>query len=124
MPQRPRPQPIDHARFLDLLSAEFPEVIEAFTRYEKGLLHCEMGAFRRVAEQAMDTGRLWQAEKYFRFIERVLKEATPEVENAVEISFLEDLALGEFTEVRYRAIEERMPERLRAKLIRVNARWK
>ena len=36
--------------------------------------------------------------------------------NAVEISFLEDFALGEFTPARHRAVKERMPRLLRKML--------
>ena len=68
-----KPEPIDHARFLQMLTDEFPEVPQAFDEYRKGLLHCEMGAFARLTEEAMDQGRFWQAENYFNFIERVRK---------------------------------------------------
>lgn len=84
----------------------------------KGLLHCEMGAFRRAAEDALDQGKLWQAEKYFRFVEQVLPVANPDVENALEVSFLEDLALGECTPARRKAVKERMPWSLRKKVDR------
>ncbi len=117
------PALIDHALLIDLLSTEFPVVVASFDRTEKGLLHCEMGAFLRAAERAMDSGRLWEAGQHFRVIERVLREATPEVANAVEVSFLEGLALGEFTEARYRAVRERMPRPLREKFVAMNERW-
>jgi hypothetical protein len=50
--------------FLAQVSAELPAVIAQFTQfncYELGLLHCEVGAFRRATGQAMDVGRLWAA---------------------------------------------------------------
>jgi hypothetical protein len=62
-----------------------------------------MGAFRRVTEQAMDADQLWKAEKYFRFVEWISKKAAPAAQNAIEISALEDLALGDFTEARFPA---------------------
>jgi hypothetical protein len=115
---------IDHAGFLALLSAQFPEVIAAFDQTERGLLHCEMASFRSAAERAMDAGQLWYAERCFRLIERVYGAATPAVRNAIEISFLEDLALGELTEVRYHAVKGRMPDSLRRMMVAVNDRWK
>ena len=33
---------IDHAKFLQLLTEEFPKVPQAFDECGKGLLHCEM----------------------------------------------------------------------------------
>lgn len=56
---------IDHAKFLEMLTREYPEVPQAFSEYGKGLLHCEMGTFARLAEKAMDEG-FWKAEQYFR----------------------------------------------------------
>lgn len=49
---------VDHARFLEMLTAEFPEVPQAFDGYGKGLLHCEMGVFARLTEEAMDCGAI------------------------------------------------------------------
>jgi hypothetical protein len=54
--------PIDHEKFVAMLGAEFPEVIAGFQPTEGGILHCEMAAFRRSAEEAMDAGRLWAVE--------------------------------------------------------------
>src|SRR5437879_4036816 len=87
-----RPETIDRATFLQMLK-EFPEVTQALDEYGRGLLHCEMGAFARLKEEAMDEGRFWQVEKYFRFIERVRESATPEVENAIDVSYLEHSCL-------------------------------
>ncbi len=112
---------IDHASFLQMLTDEFPEVPPAFDEYGKGLLHCEMGVFARLTEEAMDAGRFWQVEQYFRFIERVRESATPEVENAVDVSYLESLALSEVTDNRCRAIK-RMPQALRAILLELDGR--
>jgi hypothetical protein len=56
-----------------MLTAEFPEVPAAFDDSAKGLLHCEMGTFARLTEEAIDRGSHWQVEKYFRFLDRVRK---------------------------------------------------
>lgn len=116
--------PIDHAKFVSMLGAEFPEVITGFYPTEVGILHCEMAAFRRSAEEAMDAGRFWNVERYFQFLERVWEDAGPEVRNAVEVSFLEDLALGEFTPARHLAVKERMPRPLRKMLEVVDGKWR
>lgn len=116
------PGAIDHAHFVARLTAQFPEVPASFDESIKGLLHCEMGAFAGLTEEAMDKGNFWQVEKYFRFVEEVWRDASPEVENAIEVSYLEFLAFSELTENRYRAIKERMPKSLRTILLRIDGR--
>jgi hypothetical protein len=115
------PEAIDHARFLQMLSEEFPEVPEAFSKYGRGLLHCEMGDFARLTEEAMDQGRFWQVEKYFNFVEAVRQNAAPEVENAIDVSYVEYLAFSEVTENRRQAMK-RMPKDIRAILMEIDGR--
>jgi hypothetical protein len=114
---------IGHREFLELLTREFPELADLIGD-EDGLLHLEVAAFRRATEDAMDAGNLWTAEKHFRFVERLLADADPEVANALEVSYVEDLALGEWTLNRHRAIKERMPSELRKDMIGINAKWR
>jgi hypothetical protein len=115
------PEAIDYAGFLQMLTDEFPEVPQAFDKYGRGQLQCEMGTFARLTQEAMDGGRFWQAEKYFRFVEQVREHATPEVENAIDVSYLEFLAFGEVTENRRRALK-RMPKAIRAILLEIDGR--
>jgi hypothetical protein len=112
---------IDHAKFLQMLTDEFPEVPHAFDEYGKGLIHCEMGVFARRTEEAMDEGHYWRVENYFRFIERVRESATPEVENAIDVSYIESLAPGEVTDKRIQAIKQ-MPKALRTILLEIDGR--
>jgi hypothetical protein len=109
--------------FLARLAADFPEVVAGFGRYSAGLLHCEVADFRRATEQAMDAGRLWEAEGHFRLVAELLALAGPNLRNALEVSYLEDLARGEFTPARHRAVQERMPQPLRQVLIGHHPRW-
>ena len=119
--QKRSPEVIDHPKFLQLLAAEFPDVPQAFSEYEQGLLHCEMGVFAQITEKVMDEGRLWLAENYFRFMERVRDNATEEVRDAVDVSYIEYLALCERTDNRYQAFK-RMPQSLKAILLQINGR--
>jgi hypothetical protein len=109
--------------FLARLGADFPTVIAQINEYETGLLHCEVAVFRRATEQAMDAGRLWEAERHFRLVEEFLAVAGPELRDALQVSYLEDLALGDCTESRYRAVKERMPKALRQILIGHHKQW-
>jgi len=115
---------ISHVDFMNLLGAEFPEAAAAIGRRRSGSLHLDMAGFRRNVEEAIDGGRLWIAEKSFRFIDRMLDEADPDLRNAIEVSFLEDFALGEFTRARHEAVRSRMPRRLREILVRIDPKWR
>jgi hypothetical protein len=110
--------------FLARLAADFPGGLAAFGPYSAGLLHCEVADFRRATERAMDAGRFWEAERHFRLVEELLAAAGPELRNALEVSYLEDLALGEWTPARHRAVKERMPRGLRQVLIGHHEQWK
>ena len=111
------------SEFLARLMADFPDVVAGFSPYSAGLLHCEMGDFLSATERAMDAGRLLEAERHFRLVAELLAVAGPELRNALEVSYLEGLALGEFTPARHRAVRERMPRELRAVLIAHHAHW-
>ena len=109
--------------FLCRLAAEFPDVVAGFS-HAAGNLHCEVGDFRSATERAMDEGKLWAAERHFRLVLELLAAAGPELRNALEVSYLEDLAFGEFTWARHQAVRERMPQELRAVLIAHHAHWR
>jgi hypothetical protein len=114
---------MNREQFLQQLTARFPEITAAMSEYSRGVLHCEMGDFRRVVESAMDRGELWRVERYLRFVDDCREVAEPALANAIDVSFLEDFALGEFTEARRQAVRERMPARLRKLVVAVNGRW-
>lgn len=109
---------------LTRLTAEFPDVVAGFGPHSAGLLHCEVADFRQATERAMDAGRSWEAERHFRLVAELLPVAGPELRNALEVSYLEDLAFGEYTPARRRAIRERMPRELQAVLIAHHDRWR
>ena len=109
--------------FLLRLEKEFPEAYSSIDEYEKGQLHCEMGAFRVYVEKAMLNGQEWSCEKAFSFIDKCLSAADPELKNAIEISFIEDLALGEQNKAIHKIIKERAPKDIREKMIEVDDYW-
>jgi hypothetical protein len=93
--------------------SEFLEVVARFGECDKGLHHCEMGTIRRIVEESIDYGKSWAAKNYVRFVDRVPNETDPDVRNANDESFLEDLALGEFIQAGYEAVRAGMPTHLR-----------
>jgi hypothetical protein len=110
--------------FLARLATDFPALIAGFGPYSAGLLHCEVADFRRATEHAMDAGRRWEAEQHFHLVADLLGVAGPELRNALEVSYLEDLALGECTPARHAAVKERMPQALRDILINHHRQWR
>ena len=119
----PKTKPLDHQRFIAALTQQFPEVAATLDDIDDGLLHLEMAAFRRCVENAMDEGRLWDVERYCRFIDESLRNADDALDNAIGVSFIEDFALGEWSENRHKAVTERLPQRLRNEIVAVNDRW-
>lgn len=110
--------------FLARLAQDFPDVVSQINRYESGQLHCEVAVLRCATEEALDAGRLWQAERHFRLVEEMLQCADPELRNALEVSYLLDLALGECTPQRYQGVKERMPMSLRSVVMSHHQNWK
>ncbi len=115
---------VGREEFLARLAADFPKVLANFGPYSAGLLHCEVADFCQATKRAMDAGRLWEAERHFRLVEELLAMAGPDLRNALEVSYLEDLAFGECTPARHRAVKERMPQALRQVLIGYHPQWK
>ena len=105
------------------MKSEFFEGYSYISGNEKGLLHCEVAAFRTWVEEQLILGKEWNCQKAFEFIERCLKISDPELKNALEISFIEDLALWQH-EDKYRIIvKKRAPIMLRKKLIAIHEFW-
>jgi hypothetical protein len=115
---------VDRADFLTHLGERFPEVLARIDKYQAGLLHCEVGAFLSTVEEALDSGREWYVEQALRFVHESLGQADPELLNALEVSFLEGLALGEHTAERRRILRDRAPRSLLERIREVHEFWK
>jgi len=117
------PNLIDHKGFIQMLSERFPEVPKAFNEIDEGLLHCETAVFRGIVEAAMDNKQDMTVRNYLEFVAYVLDKADSGVRNAIEVSFLEDFALGEYNQNRHKAVKELMPKILRDNIIEVDNKW-
>ncbi len=109
--------------FLSALRREFPEAYDAIDDIASGLLHCEMSIFRETVEDACHSGRAWYVEQAMRFVERELFTAGPYVANAIEISFIEDFALGNYTPEAREVVLDRTPPSILARLRKVHEFW-
>ena len=104
-----------------MLAEEFPEVPRSYDDCVRGLLHCEMGTFAQLTDEAITAGNDHQVAKYFAFVDRIRKQADPDVENAIDVSYIEYFAWDEWTERRHQAFE-RMPPALRRVLLEIDGR--
>jgi hypothetical protein len=103
---------IDYAEWSRMLAEVFPEVPAAYDKYSTGLLHCELGTFARLTDEAIEAGDSERVAKHFVFIDQARKQADDFVENAIDVSYIEYLAWREWTDLRYQAFR-RMPRALR-----------
>src|SRR5262249_28827747 len=78
-------------RFITLLTERFPTVAGDIDDCSQGLLHLEMATLARATQRAIDTQDKETVQQHFRFIDEIYPDATPEVENAVHVSYLENL---------------------------------
>jgi hypothetical protein len=107
---------IDHSRFIALLKERFPEVAACIDDCSEGLLHLEMATLARATQDAIDRQDTETLRKHFVFVDELFREAAPDVENAVNVSYLENLR---FEGRKADAINARelLPTRLRQALI-------
>jgi hypothetical protein len=81
---------IDRDRFIALLTERFPKVAATIDDCSQGLLHLEMATLARATQAAIDEQDR-DAVRHFQFIDEVFRKAAPDVENAVNVSYLENL---------------------------------
>ena len=98
--------------FLSDIETMFPDVVPLITEYDEGLLHCEVAAFRKYLEAALSNRREWECEKILRYVGDLLPRADEALENALLVSFLEDLALGDLSDVDKEILRQRAPSEI------------
>src|SRR4051812_45195912 len=82
---------VDREAFLIMLAERYPVIAADHDEGAGGLLHMEMGALARAAQAAISDEDTAAVREHFRFIDEVYCRATPEVKNAVHVSYLERL---------------------------------
>jgi hypothetical protein len=110
-------------RFEELLANRFPSISAKIDEVERGLLHLEMAAFARATCAAIDKGDLQEVGAHLGFIDELFCDAPPDLENAIYVSYLEDVFLGR-DEERYRAARSSLSGRLQAALADLEDHWK
>jgi phage-related baseplate assembly protein len=107
---------IDHTRFLELLIARFPTVADNIDDISRGLLHPEMATLARATQAAIQQRDFVTVTEHFAFMDDVLKAASSEVENAVYVSYLENIDLDS-TDDRFEQARSILPAALPQALV-------
>ena len=89
----PSANSMDHAAFDRLVMAEFPEAAAELDADDRALLHIEMAAVARATSRAIEAGDVAEVARHFALMETVLTSAALDVENAVYVSYLENVFL-------------------------------
>jgi len=111
---------INHKRFIALLTERFPNVAADIDHCSEGLLHMEMATLARATQSAIDAQDKETVQQHFRFIDEVFRDAAPDVENAVHVSYLENLRF-EGRKAGPTKARELLPPRLRQALKELEA---
>ena len=74
-----------------MLRDRLPEVAADIDDISEGLLHLEMATLARATQAAIDAQDRDTIRRHFEFVDVVFRDAAPDVENAVNVSYLENL---------------------------------
>ena len=80
--------------FLKELKDTFPD-LRAEVNAQHGLLHLEMHVLADFARRAIAAGAKKDAVSCFKFVEKYCRDGNDELRNAVDVSFVEHLNLGD-----------------------------
>ncbi len=118
----PTQAPIDRELFLKALTERFPEVAVRIGELESGLLHPEMGVVSDATRSAIEAGN-WQAvAAHFCFVSEVFAAGNEAVRNAVYVSYLENVLLGE-TAAQFLSARTMLPPVLADAMIQLEAHF-
>jgi hypothetical protein len=110
-------------RFEELLASRFPAIAGQISEIEQGLLHLEMGVFARATCSAIDKGDSNEVAVHLAFIDELFRDAAPDLENAIYVSYLENVFLGREDD-RYRSARSTLSDPLEAALVDLEEHWK
>ena len=109
--------------FERLLAERFPAIAAEIDDAEHGLLHLEMAVLARATRKSIESDDVQQAAEHLRFVDELLSNAGPDLENAVYVSYLENVFLGSADE-RYLSARKMLSERLRDALMELEEHWR
>ncbi len=101
---------IDREAFIVMLNERYPAVAADIDECARGLPHLEMGTLARAVQVAISDEDTAAIKEHFRFIGEIYHRATPEVKNAIHVSYLEHLSFDGKHGKRIKAREMLSPE--------------
>jgi hypothetical protein len=101
---------VDREAFIVMLTERYSVVAADIDECARGLLHLEMGTLARAVQAAISDEDTAAVREHFRFIGEVYRRATPEVKNAIHVSYLERLSFDGKHGERIKAREMLSPE--------------
>jgi len=81
-----------------------------------------LAAFARATCRAIEQDVPGEVRTHFEFIDELFSNATPDLENAIYVSYLENVFLGRSGD-RYRSARGRLSPKLQKALIEMEAHW-
>ena len=118
-----RPQGLsDQRSFEQQLAARFPAIAAEVDDHERGLLHGEMAVLTRATCCAIENGCGDEVRAHFAFVDEMFSNAAPDLENAIYMSYLENVLIR-LEDDRYRSARAQLPTKLEAALVEPEAHW-
>jgi hypothetical protein len=110
------------AEFIRLLADRFPHVAANISEVEAGLLHLEISTLSDATRHAIEADDLDQVRAHFEFVDELLADASPELENAIYVSYLENVLFRQKAP-RFIAARRMLSSRLEAAMIGLEEHW-
>ena len=97
--------------FISGVRSRFPDSLHEMVDLEDELLQVDMGNFARTTERAILENNMETAVAHFNFISDLFAKAGPELENAIFVSYLENVFLFQ-NEQKYLEARKLLPKNL------------
>ena len=114
---------IDRNGFIEGVKTLFPESLGEMFDLEDELLHVDMGNFARTTNSAISNSNWTLVRKHFEFVSNLFEQANFELENAIYVSYLENVLLDR-TEQEYKEARKILPSNLEAALVDLEKHFK
>jgi hypothetical protein len=112
----------DRNYFERLLAERFPAVAAEIDEFERSELHCEMAVLARATCRAVEPGDSHEVEAHLRFVDEAFSDAGSDLENAVYVSYLENVFLWS-EDTRYVSARSMLSKRLQIALTELEDHW-
>ena len=84
--------------FLTLVLSEFPQLEKEMNEWEKEYVHMRMEIFADYAVEQIKSNNILELTRCFNFIESKIDKVNSDLENALNVSYCENLLLGDVAE--------------------------